>query len=459
MSLRSKVSLWYTFAMLAITACSIFCLIALGNAMIQSRQKTELVNFITGAAQNMKIDDEGELSYSNEFKIEKGIINVTIYDERRLLISGFAPDGFPKYVTQVPNNTVITIKNKNDGLQWFVYQRTFELEDKIYYIRGSVVVQMLINDKYVYDSLSTALVIMPLLILVAIFGGSMITSSAFSHFARLSDMANKIQDGTDLSERIQVINENDEVGQLSVSFNQLFDRLQKAFEREKQFTDDASHELRTPITVILSECEYAKDIDNLEEMRDSIQVVHKQAKKMSSLVNQLLMLSRTGDLSKVINIDTFNFSELVEVVTEEMEMQAKQKNITIISGIDKNLYARGDQEILARMVINLISNAIKYGNENGWIKVSITHKGNDIVGMISDNGIGIEKDNLGKIFDRFYQVNPARTDSNMGLGLSMVKWIVDVHKGKIDVESTVGEGTVFKFVMPIYVENAELKGM
>ncbi|MBQ9518637.1 MAG: ATP-binding protein, partial [Firmicutes bacterium] len=104
-------------------------------------------------------------------------------------------------------------------------------------------------------------------------------------------------------------------------------------------------------------------------------------------------------------------------------------------------------------IINLVSNAIKYGSDDGWIKVSITCKDNNIVGIVSDNGIGIAKENLEKIFDRFYQVNPARTDSggSMGLGLSMVRWIANVHGGEITVDSTLGEGTVFKFILPIVV--------
>ncbi len=454
LTLRNKVSLWYTCAMIAITFFSVTILVALGTTMIQVRQRTDLVNYVNDMAANAK-EKNGTITFNTSYITSGNNIMLVLYDENHTLMRGFNPLGFPQALNLAPNSIIVATNNETDE-QWYVYETEVEIKRSTYYLRGVTSVPMLINDEYVYPIVSTALIILPLIILIAILGGSFITDSAFSHFAQLSNLANNIQDSSDLSQRIG-INTNDEFGMLATSFNSLFERLQRAFEREKQFTDDASHELRTPITVILSECEYAEDLDNLEEMRDSVDVIHKQAKKMSTLVNQLLTLSRTGDLSKVLNMENFDYGELMSMVLEELEIQASQRNIKLINYIDKNLYVTGDQSMLTRMLINLVTNAIKYGKEGGWIKVSITRKENSIVGVVADNGIGIEKDNLKKIFDRFYQVDPVRGDSSgsMGLGLSMVKWIVNVHKGEITVDSTVGEGTTFKFVLPICVENGK----
>ena len=454
LTLRNKVSLWYTCAMIAITFFSVTILVALGTTMIQVRQRTDLINYVNDMAANAK-EKNGTITFNTSYITSGNNIMLVLYDENHTLMRGFNPLGFPQALNLAPNSIIVATNNETDE-QWYVYETEVEIKRSTYYLRGVTSVPMLINDEYVYPIVSTALIILPLIILIAILGGSFITDSAFSHFAQLSNLANNIQDSSDLSQRIG-ISTNDEFGMLATSFNSLFERLQRAFEREKQFTDDASHELRTPITVILSECEYAEDLDNLEEMRDSVDVIHKQAKKMSTLVNQLLTLSRTGDLSKVLNMENFDYGELMSMVLEELEIQASQRNIKLINYIDKNLYVTGDQSMLTRMLINLVTNAIKYGKEGGWIKVSITRKENSIVGVVADNGIGIEKDNLKKIFDRFYQVDPVRGDSSgsMGLGLSMVKWIVNVHKGEITVDSTVGEGTTFKFVLPICVENGK----
>lgn len=455
MTIKNKVSIWYTLAMVAITFFSLFILTMLGNTMIQANQVNDLENFMRDLAANPTVKN-GKINFNTSYSSHFNAIMVIVYDENHEVLSGGAPPSFPSDIN-IPLNSSVTVKNDEIREEWFVYETSAELMRTTYYLRGITAAGMLINNEYTYASISTALIILPMIILIAILGGSLIADSAFSHFTKLADTVNQIKDGKDLTRRIEVKNENDEVGMLAVSFNSLFDRLQKAFEREKQFTDDASHELRTPITVILSECEYAKDISDIDEMRESIDVIHKQAKKMSSLVNQLLTMSRTDNLKKVLNPDVFNYSELMEVVLEELEIQASGRNIKLINYIDKNLYVYGDQPTLTRMVINLVTNAIKYGTDGGWVKVSITRKGNDILGMISDNGIGIDSEDLPKIFDRFYQVNPARTENggSMGLGLSMVKWITDAHKGEITVESKKGEGTVFKFTLPICVDPPE----
>ena len=455
MTIKNKVSIWYTLAMVAITFFSLFILTMLGNTMIQANQVNDLENFMRDLAANPTVKN-GKINFNTSYSSHFNAIMVIVYDENHEVLSGGAPPSFPSDIN-IPLNSSVTVKNDEIREEWFVYETSAQLMRTTYYLRGITAAGMLINNEYTYASISTALIILPMIILIAILGGSLIADSAFSHFTKLSESVNQIKDGKDLTRRIEVKNENDEVGMLAVSFNSLFDRLQKAFEREKQFTDDASHELRTPITVILSECEYAKDITDINEMRESIDVIHKQAKKMSSLVNQLLTMSRTDNLKKVLHPDVFNYSELIEVVLEELEIQASGRNIKLINYIDKNLYVYGDQPTLTRMVINLVSNAIKYGTEGGWVKVSITRKGDDIFGMISDNGIGIDSEDLPKIFDRFYQVNPARTENggSMGLGLSMVKWITDAHKGKITVESKKGEGTVFKYTLPICVDPPE----
>ncbi len=454
LTLRNKVALWYTSAMVAITIIAIIVLFALGNTMIQVRQRADLINYVNDMAAHVTVS-KGTISFNTSYITNGNSITLVLYDKNHNITRGFNPVLLPQDIN-VPPRSVVIAKNNKTKDKWYVYETEVKLGAATYYLRGVVSVPMLINDEFVYPIISTALVILPLLILVAILGGSIITDNAFSHFAQLSNLANNIQDSKDLSQRIG-INTNDEFGMLATSFNSLFERLQSAFEREKQFTDDASHELRTPITVILSECEYARDTDDLSEAKESISVIYKQAKKMSTLVNQLLTLSRTGDLSKVLHKEVFNYSELAEMVMEELEIQAKQKNIELINYISKNIYVEGDQSTLARMIINLVTNAIKYGREDGWIKVSITRKDNSIIGIVSDNGIGIARENLKKIFDRFYQVNPSRTDSggSMGLGLSMVKWIADVHGGEITVDSTLGEGTIFKFTLPIIAEAPE----
>ena len=146
-----------------------------------------------------------------------------------------------------------------------------------------------------------------------------------------------------------------------------------------------------------------------------------------------------------------NLSELAEIITEEQKGLASKKGITLETCIQPDILFRGDETMLMRLFINLISNSITYGKENGLTRISLSSDGNLITGSVSDNGIGIEKDKLDKRWKGFYQVIPARSSGERegaGLGLPMVKWITEAHGGTVCAESTPGSGTVFTFTFP-----------
>ena len=236
------------------------------------------------------------------------------------------------------------------------------------------------------------------------------------------------------------------------TFDKMMDKLEDSFETEKQFTSDVSHELRTPVTVILSQCEYALQEDTpAQEIKDCIRSIAAQARKMSSLISQLLTLARADKGIQKLHYELLNLSELAEIITEEQKGIASKKGITLETCIQPDILFRGDETMLMRLFINLISNSITYGKENGLTRISLSSDGNLITGSVSDNGIGIEKDKLDKIWKRFYQVNPARSSGERegaGLGLPMVKWITEAHGGTVCAESTPGSGTVFTFTFP-----------
>lgn len=172
---------------------------------------------------------------------------------------------------------------------------------------------------------------------------------------------------------------------------------------------------------------------------------------MSSLISQLLTLARADKGIQKLHYELLNLSELAEIITEEQKGIASKKGITLETCIQPDILFRGDETMLMRLFINLISNSITYGKENGLTRISLSSDGNLITGSVSDNGIGIEKDKLDKIWKRFYQVNPARSSGERegaGLGLPMVKWITEAHGGTVCAESTPGSGTVFTFTFP-----------
>ena len=225
--------------------------------------------------------------------------------------------------------------------------------------------------------------------------------------------------------------------------------MEEAFETEKQFTSDASHELRTPTAVIISQCEYAlAHAETLDEAKAALASVLGETEKMAGLLSQLLMLARADKSHKKLNLETVDLSGLAAAVAEQQQENAGARGIAIQTEIEPGLVLQGDETMLMRMLINLIENGIKYGRENGWLKVALKRQGTCICGSVQDNGPGIAPEHLGQVWKRFWQADPARGGSGAGLGLSMVKWIAEAHGGTVDVHSELGKGTEFTFSLP-----------
>ena len=186
-----------------------------------------------------------------------------------------------------------------------------------------------------------------------------------------------------------------------------------------------------------------------EEEKEEIMIILRQARRMSKLINEMLMIAR-GEMSESYDMEEVDLILLTEVIVEELREQAEKKKIQISVSSDRDVKMMGNHTLLLRMMMNLVQNAISYGKEHGHIDILWKEQGDMIIGEVKDDGIGIDQKHLPKIWDRFYRVDKSRSRENggTGLGLSMVRFIVAVHGGKIRVESKKGEGTSFIFQFP-----------
>mgnify|MGYP000214153348 FL=1 len=193
----------------------------------------------------------------------------------------------------------------------------------------------------------------------------------------------------------------DELYELSQKFNEMFGRLEESFEKEKQFTSDVSHELRTPVSVIISQCEYLLENQSFaKEEKEEIFMILRQAKRMSKLTSEMLMIARE-EMNESYTMEEIDLGLLTELVIEELQEQSDQKKIKITLQKDSEIYMKGDQTLLLRMMINLIQNAINYGKEDGHIDIILKEDENMIQGEVKDDGIGISEEHISKIWDRF----------------------------------------------------------
>lgn len=296
----------------------------------------------------------------------------------------------------------------------------------------------------VQESLSTLLftllVSSPLLALLAGAGGYFLVARALAPIDEMTATARKIS-AEDLSARLEVVNREDEVGRLAQTFNEMLTRLEDSFRRERQFTHDASHELRTPLTAMQAilgmirekqrtPAEYEQAIDDLSE----------ETERLRTLVENLLRLAR-GE-KQPYHFEPVNLSLLLQDVADSLRPLAEAKGLTLRCDLREGLTIWGDSDELIRLFVNLLDNAIKY-TEHGEVTLRAGQHEQRVEVTIADTGPGIAPEHLPHIFDRFYRVDPSRSQRGTGLGLAITREIVRAHQGEIAVSSKIGEGTAF----------------
>lgn len=351
--------------------------------------------------------------------------------------------------TPFENEKIRTIKKGNES--WITFDAVVVNEGKkIAFIRVCSSLEA------VEDSLNRIkllmLIAVPAFLALAIFGGLFIARRALEPISKITKTAQTIGNG-DLSKRINDINTRDEVGRLASTFNSMLDKLEVSFNREKQFASDASHELRTPVAIMMAYSEsliggIQADTFRADELENSLRSIYKESRRMSRIISQLLMLTRGYEGKYRLEIEIVDLNEIIENVTEHLEETARKANISLTRSIEKNISLMADQSLVTQMLINLIENGIKYGKNGGSVQVDARLKSGQVQITVKDDGIGIPENELPFIFDRFYRADKSRDRSGTGLGLSIVKWIVEEHHGDISVTSQPGQGTSFQVLLP-----------
>jgi heavy metal sensor kinase len=304
----------------------------------------------------------------------------------------------------------------------------------------------------IWQFLSASFTAMPLaLLLVAIFGFQLARRS----LAPMVDMARLAEQITaeNLHERLPLANPRDEIGQLGAVINKLLDRLDRAFAQLRRFTSDASHELRTPLAAIRSVGEVSlQESRSTEEYRDTIGSMLEEVNRLTSLVENLLTVSRADAGQIQLRTSVFSPHELVQEVVSLIEVLAEERGQQIVVSGDASAAVRGDRLLLRQALVNILHNATKYSPAGGTITVSTGISRPGWVSIaISDSGPGIAPEHRDKIFRRFYRIDEGRTREagGSGLGLAIAQWSVQAHGGEIAVEDS-AEGAIFAITLPAY---------
>ncbi|MDQ6803192.1 MAG: ATP-binding protein [Acidobacteriota bacterium] len=298
----------------------------------------------------------------------------------------------------------------------------------------------------------------PLALLLAAGGGYIMARKSLAPVTKMSLEARHIGAET-LDERIAVVNERDELGFLAMTLNDLLERLQRAFASQRRFMADASHELRTPISILQGEADVAlsRPDRSAADYRTSIEIMGKAALKLTRIVQDLFLLARTDAGTYPISKSRFYLDEVVAECVRVMRSVAVAKRIELTCDSPSDLVVVADEELIQRLILNLVDNAVKFTGESGRVSVRVAREAGTYVVRVTDNGPGIPAEDQAHLFERFFRGNRSRglrsvigrAASGAGLGLSIARWIAEVHAGRLVLESSDALGTTFAVNLPI----------
>jgi heavy metal sensor kinase len=291
----------------------------------------------------------------------------------------------------------------------------------------------------------------PAFLILAALGGHWLSRRALAPVDEITRAARTIG-GQDLSKRIAIPRSSDELRRLADTLNEMLARLEAAFQRVSQFTADASHELRTPVSLVRTSAELALRKPRSDaEYCESLARILDESERISRLIDQLLLLARTDSASATLSAVRTDLAAPLQAACAEARALAEAKDLNFSETIPSSIWVQGDTASLHRLFRILLDNAVKYTHSGGEINVRLRSDDGYAVADVRDSGIGIAPQDLPHIFERFYRSDPARSreSGGTGLGLAIGHWIAQAHQGEIRVESLPGKGSNFEVRIPL----------
>lgn len=295
------------------------------------------------------------------------------------------------------------------------------------------------------------LILVPIAVAVSVVGGLALANRALQPVHDITTRARRIT-AENLDQTIPVRNQRDEIGQLALTINDMIRRLRDSFAQMRQFSADVSHELRTPLTVMRGEMELTlRNPKKVDEYRSVMESSLEEILRLSKIIDNLQTLAKADQGTIELNFSEVNLHDMAQELYEDGEVLAAQKNITVTMRENTPITIVGDRGRLRQLFLNLVDNAIKYTPEGGHVWIAVRRDHGAAIFEVVDTGIGIPEEEKEKIFNRFYRVDKARSreQGGSGLGLSIAKWIAELHRGSIHVASEAGKGTRFTVTLPL----------
>jgi len=453
-TLRVRFAIWTTVLILALLAAfGAFVYFNLSRSLTVAVDDSLAVSAAQAAA-GLNVNN-GQVTIPEALNAEDG--GIRALSERGLTVIVLAKDGGVLQAVGPYRDVTIGINGATSGNPQGTYttlaDRVGENDRLRVYIlpvldNGQVagwvqVIQSLGPVQDALNQLLTALLIGGAALLIfAALGGYFLSARALRPIDRITQTAQRIAGGEDLSARLNLPDTGDEVSRLAATFDAMLARLDNAFRRERQFTADASHELRTPLAAMQAILGVVREGERpAGEYRLALDDLAEETNRLRGLTEDLLRLAR-GENERTITRERVNLSDLLTDVADSLRPLAEAKSLALHCQVPDGLILTGDTDALVRLFVNLLDNAIKY-TEQGSISMTACSGADGLIVEVTDTGIGIPPHHLSHIFDRFYRVDPARSSGGAGLGLAIARQIAQAHGGRVEVRSAPGKGSTF----------------
>lgn len=462
--MRVKLTSWYVILLgLTISAFTGYLYLRLERKIIIKADTalqiagSQFLDYLSNQDNKLAFADSPSMQNAARRLLEAGFV-IRLMTPQGEVVEGFGEyRNLPMWIPSTSGYRRL-VRNKND---WrLVSQPVIHQERIIGWLQIATPLETL---EEIYQELPAEILFnLPIILVVAGGGGFFLSSRALLPISQITHTAQKIST-TDLSQRLNYIGAQDEVGQLATTFDQMLDRLQAGFEREQRFTADAAHELRTPLTVIKGRidvtCSRRRNVDEYEQ---TLQDLQQEVDRLIRLSNGLLLLARIDRGQLCFEKLSVDLSCLLEVIVEQVQPLAEAQEIKLINNLPPDLWVKGDADQLTSLFLNLLDNAVKYTPKNGvvWLRSSLLDDSennspdNTVQVMVINTGAGIAPEHLPHLFERFYRTDSARSQGKIGtgLGLAIAKEIARLHGGNITVKSILNKETTFTVTLPLAQE-------
>jgi heavy metal sensor kinase len=467
MNIRLRLTLWYT-AIFSIILVIFSLVVYVGlTRSLMNTVDNHLQREVGEILGNLEFDDhDGESEIELSYIPEEGVFWRVLNDQGQSLVD-------PGYFDDATFNASLTdfeyaqLENAElaDGTPVRLYTAPFIIEHA-----GRGLVQVAESYRHIQDVQRQLIALLaigiPLTLLASSAGGWFLASSALDPIDRITRAAQQIS-ARDLHQRLNLDLPNDEVGRLAATFDQMLERLENSFEQQKRFIADASHEMKTPLTILKGDVEVALNRPrSAEAYRETLENVNQTTDQLIALVQELLLLARADNQQGILKLEYLNLTELLSEQGSGLFSKAIKHDVDLNFDVPDVLVVEADRGKLNRLFMNLIDNAIKYSRPGDSVRVSAAIEHGQACIKVADTGPGIPAEHLPYLFDRFYRVDKARSrvssngqTSGAGLGLSIVKWLTHAHHGQIEVASMVESGTTFTVRLPLKQPNVSNNGV